>query len=52
MQYIILDGKNPTHKFRDGEGTKSWSEAKDFDNVGLVVPPGYASGLSDPARSS
>lgn len=41
MQYIILDGKNPTHKFRDGEGTKSWSEAKDFDNVGLVVPPGY-----------
>ncbi len=41
MQYIILDGKNPTHKFRDGEGTKSWGEVKDFDNVGLVVPPGY-----------
>jgi putative DNA primase/helicase len=41
MQYIILDGKTPTHSFKDGEGTKSWSEAKDFDNVAVVVPKGY-----------
>ena len=41
MQYIILDGKTPTHKFKNGEGTKTWDEAKDFDNVAVVVPKGY-----------
>lgn len=41
MQYIILDGKTPTHKFKDGEGVKSWDEVKDFDNVAVVVPKGY-----------
>lgn len=41
MQYIILDGKAPTHKFKDGQGTKTWEEAKDFDNVAVVVPKGY-----------
>lgn len=41
MQYIILDGKSPTHKFKDGEGTKTWEEAKDFDNVAVIVPKGY-----------
>ena len=41
MQYIILDGKTPTHSFKDGQGTKTWSEAKDFDNVAVIVPKGY-----------
>lgn len=41
MQYIILDGKSPTHKFKDGEGSKTWEEAKDFDNVAVIVPKGY-----------
>jgi putative DNA primase/helicase len=41
MQYIILDGKTPTHAFKDGEGTKTWEEAKDFDNVAVIVPKGY-----------
>lgn len=41
MQYIILDGKTPTHKFKDGEGTKTWDEVKDFDNVAVIVPKGY-----------
>ena len=41
MQYIILDGKTPTHEFKDGKGTKSWDEVKDFDNVAVVVPKGY-----------
>ena len=41
MQYIILDGKTPTHGFKDGQGTKTWDEAKDFDNVAVVVPKGY-----------
>lgn len=41
MQYIILDGKTPTHGFKDGEGTKTWDEVKDFDNVAVVVPKGY-----------
>ena len=41
MQYIILDGKTPTHGFKDGQGTKTWSEVKDFDNVAVVVPKGY-----------
>ena len=39
MEYLILDGKTPTHKFKD-HGV-SWKEAKDFDNVGLIVPSGY-----------
>jgi len=39
MQYVILDDqKKATHHFKDGEGAKSWKEAKDFDNVGLIVP--------------
>lgn len=41
MQYIILDGKAPVHKFKDGVGTKTWDEVKDFDNVAVVVPKGY-----------
>ena len=39
MQYIILDSqKRATHKFKDGEGAKKWTEVKDFDNIGLIVP--------------
>ena len=41
MQYIILDGKTPTHSFKDGQGTKTWGEVKDFDNVAVIVPKGY-----------
>jgi len=41
MQYIILDGKTPTHEFKDGVGSKTWEEAKDFDNVAVIVPKGY-----------
>ena len=41
MQYIILDGKTPTHEFKDGIGAKTWDEAKDFDNVAVIVPKGY-----------
>lgn len=41
MQYIILDGKTPTHGFKGGQGTKSWDEVKDFDNIAVLVPTGY-----------
>lgn len=41
MQYIILDGKTPTHKFKDGVGAKTWEEVKDFDDVAVIVPRGY-----------
>lgn len=41
MQYIILDGKTPTHGFKDGQGTKTWDEVKDFNDVAVVVPKGY-----------
>lgn len=41
MEYIILDNKSPTHKFKDGVGTKTWKEVKDFANVAVVVPKGY-----------
>ena len=41
MQYIILDGKTPTHGFKDGVGAKTWDEVKDFDNVAVIVPKGY-----------
>lgn len=41
MQYIILDGKTPTHGFKDGVGTKTWEESKDFENVAVIVPKGY-----------
>ena len=41
MQYIILDGKTPTHSFKNGQGTKTWEEVKDFDNVAVIVPSGY-----------
>ena len=41
MQYIILDGKTPVHKFKDGVGSKTWDEVKDFDNVAVIVPKGY-----------
>ena len=41
MQYIILDGKTPTHGFKDGVGAKSWDEVKNFDNVAVMVPKGY-----------
>ena len=41
MQYIILDGKQPTHGFKDGKGAKSWDEVKDFNDVAVIVPEGY-----------
>ena len=41
MQYIILDGKTPTHGFKNGVGAKTWEEAKDFDDVAVIVPKGY-----------
>lgn len=41
MQYVILDGKTPTHEFKNGKGAKSWDEVKDFDNVAVIVPKGY-----------
>lgn len=41
MKYIILDGKTPTHGFKDGVGAKTWDEVKDFDNVAVIVPKGY-----------
>ena len=41
MQYIILDGKTPTHSFKDGQGTKTWDEVKDFNDVAVIVPKGY-----------
>ena len=41
MQYIILDGKTPTHNFKDGKGAKTLDEVKDFDNVAVIVPKGY-----------
>ena len=41
MQYVILDGKTPTHGFKDGKGAKTWEEVKDFDNVAVIVPKGY-----------
>lgn len=41
MQYIILNEKTPCHGFKDGVGTKTWDEVKDFDNVGVIVPKGY-----------
>lgn len=41
MQYIILDGKTPTHGFKDGKGTKTWDEVKDFSDVAVIVPKGY-----------
>ena len=41
MQYIILNGKQPTHGFKDGKGAKTWDEVKDYDNVAVIVPDGY-----------
>lgn len=41
MQYIILNGKTPSHSFKNGEGTKTWDEVKDFDDIGVIVPKGY-----------
>jgi len=41
MQYIVLNGKSPTHKFKDGDGAKTWDEVKDFDDVAVIVPKGY-----------
>ena len=41
MRYIVLDGKTPTHSFKDGKGTRSYEEVKDFDNLAVVVPEGY-----------
>lgn len=40
MQYIILNGKQPTHKFKDGQG-KTWDEVKDYDDIAVIVPKGY-----------
>jgi putative DNA primase/helicase len=41
MQYIILDEKTPTHEFKDGVGSKTWDDVKDFHNVGVIVPKGF-----------
>ncbi len=41
MQYIILNGKTPSHSFKDGIGAKTWEEVKDFDDVAVIVPKGY-----------
>lgn len=41
MQYLILDGKTPTHGFKDGKGVKTWDEVKEFDNVAAIVPKGF-----------
>lgn len=41
MQYIILENKKPAHSFKDGIGAKTWEEAKDFDDVAVIVPKGY-----------
>lgn len=41
MQYIILQGKTPSHSFKDGVGAKTWDEVKDFDDVAVIVPKGY-----------
>lgn len=41
MQYIILNDKSPAHKFKNGEGAKSWNEVKDFENVAVIVPDGF-----------
>ena len=39
MEFIVLNGKTPTHSFK--EKGQSWEEVKDFDNIGLIVPKGY-----------
>lgn len=41
MEYIILNGKTPTHPFKNKKDTKKWSEVKEFDSVGVVVPEGF-----------
>ena len=41
MEYIILEGKTPTHGFKDGNGTRSYDDVKDFDNLAVIVPEGY-----------
>ncbi len=40
MEFLILDGKTPTGKFKEKKGM-TWDEVKDFDSVGLIVPKGY-----------
>lgn len=39
MEFLILNGKQPTHSFKD-KG-KTWDEVKEFESVGLIVPKGY-----------
>lgn len=41
MEYIILNGKKPIHAFKTSATTKTKEEAKEYDNVGVVVPKGY-----------
>lgn len=41
LKYIILDGKKPTHKFKDGKGAKTFEEVEEFDNYAVIVPDGY-----------
>lgn len=41
MKYIILEGKKPTHNFKNGVGAKTWDEVKEFDDVAVIVPDGY-----------
>ena len=41
MKYLVLNGKTPTHGFKDGVGAKTWDEVKDFNDVAVIVPKGY-----------
>lgn len=41
MEYIILNDKTPTHKFKTSDTTKTRDEAMGFDDVGVIVPKGY-----------
>lgn len=41
MQYIILDGKTPIHKFKDGIGAKTLEEVRGCRDVAVIVPKGF-----------
>ncbi|MCB5100730.1 phage/plasmid primase, P4 family, partial [Streptococcus mutans] len=42
MEFIILtDDKQPSHKFKSKNETKSYADVKDFDNYAVVVPDGF-----------
>lgn len=39
FEYVILNGKTPIHKFK--EGGKSWADVKEFDNIAVMIPEPY-----------